>query len=315
MDRMPAENDNEQLIAAEESRLRELERERDATIARIASLRAQADEPSAELSPTEKVRMFGELFQGRPDVFPRRWENGRTGRSGYAPACRNEWAAGVCGKPTVRCGACPNQAFEPFDGDVLLGHLRGRHIVGVYPLLEDDTCWFCAIDLDGAGWRDDARAVRTAAHELGIPVAVERSRSGDGAHVWIFFAERVPAGDARRLSSAVLTEATARRPSIGLVILVITSDAPPNPKRWLLLCQGEAAVGRVAVDRDGWQAGAGGGGLAGIGGGLQEVPDAAGEVAFEAAQRFAACFSFGLFACQVGGAFGVEAAFADGQAV
>lgn len=125
-------------------------------------------------------------------------------------------AAGVCGKPTVRCGVCPNQAFEPFDGAVLLGHLRGRQIVGVYPLLEDDTCWFCAIDLDGTGWRDDTRAVRTAAHELGIPVAVERSRSGNGAHVWIFFAERVPAADARRLSSAVLTEATAHQPSIGL---------------------------------------------------------------------------------------------------
>jgi hypothetical protein len=216
MAHVPAENGNEHLIAAEESRLRELERERDATLARIASLRAQGDESSPELSPTEKVRMFGELFQGRRDVFPKRWENGRTGRSGYAPACRNEWAAGVCGKPTVRCGACPNQAFEPFDGAVLLGHLRGRHTVGVYPLLEDDTCWFCAIDLDGAGWRDDTRAVRTAAHELGIPVAVERSRSGDGAHVWIFFAERVPAADARRLSSAVLTEATARRPGIGL---------------------------------------------------------------------------------------------------
>ncbi len=213
---MPAEHGKEQLIAAEESRLRELERERDATLARIASLRLRGDEPSAELSPTEKVRMFGELFRGRRDVFPKRWENARTGRSGYAPACRNEWAAGVCGKPTVRCGACPNQAFEPLDDAVLLGHLRGRHTVGVYPLLEDDTCWFCAIDLDGAGWRDDARAVRTAAHELGIPVAVERSRSGEGAHVWIFFSERVPAADARRLASVVLTEATARRPSIGL---------------------------------------------------------------------------------------------------
>ena len=146
------------MIAAAEFRLRELERERDATLARIAALRAQGDESSPELSPTEKMRMFGELFQGRRDVFPRRWENGRTGRSGYAPACRNEWAAGVCGKPTVRCGVCPNQAFESFDGAVLLGHLRGRQIVGVYPLLEDDTCWFCAIDLDGTGWRDDTRA-------------------------------------------------------------------------------------------------------------------------------------------------------------
>src|SRR5262249_44293086 len=99
---------------------------------------------------------------------------------------------------------------------VLLSHLRGRLVAGVYPLLEDDTCWFCAIDLDGAGWRDDAQAVRAAAQQIRVPVAVERSRSGNGAHVWIFFSDAVPAVTARRLASAVLTEATALRPSIGL---------------------------------------------------------------------------------------------------
>lgn len=213
---VPADNGNEPLIAAEKRRLMELEREREATLARIASLRERGDESSIALSPAEKVRLFDTLFQGRRDVFPRRWDNGKSGRSGYAPACRNEWVVGVCGKPKVRCGSCPNQAFEPMDAGILLGHLRGRHVVGVYPLLEDDTCWFCAIDLDGTGWRDDVRAVQAAAHELGIPVAVERSRSGSGAHVWIFFSERVPAADARRLASAVLTEATARQPSIGL---------------------------------------------------------------------------------------------------
>ena len=117
---------------------------------------------------------------------------GRVGRAMRLPAVTSG-AAGVCGKPTVRCGVCPNQAFEPFDGAVLLGHLRGRQIVGVYPLLEDDTCWFCAIDLDGDGLaRRHAAQSETAAHELGIPVAVERSRSGNGAHVWIFFAEASP---------------------------------------------------------------------------------------------------------------------------
>ena len=96
-------------------------------------------------SPTAaKIALFRSLFRGREDVLPRRWENPKTGKAGYAPMCQNEWARGVCGKPQVKCGKCPNQAFIPIDDNILHSHLAGRvpgsaadFIVGVYPMLAD----------------------------------------------------------------------------------------------------------------------------------------------------------------------------------
>lgn len=155
------------------------------------------------------------MFAGREDVFPRRWESARTGKAGYAPACANEWKPGLCGKPRVRCGACPNQAFLPVTDEEIAAHLRGRHTIGVYPLLPDGTCRFVAADFDKAAWRRDAGAFLDACRSRGVPAALERSRSGNGGHVWIFFAEPVSAALARRLGSHLLTEAMARHPDIG----------------------------------------------------------------------------------------------------
>jgi hypothetical protein len=90
-------------------------------------------------------------------------------------------------------------------------HLEGHQTIGIYPLLIDETCWLVAIDLDGDGWRDDVAALRDAAAELEVPVSVERSRSGDGGHAWIFFDDPVPAGAARSLASLLLTQAMTRR--------------------------------------------------------------------------------------------------------
>jgi len=102
---------------------------------------------TATSSTAAKVDLFRRLFVGRPDVFPIRWENRRAGRAGYAPACANEWVKGVCGKPQVKCGACPNQAFIPASDDVIDRHLRGGgqkvsdgyFVAGVYPLLPGGT--------------------------------------------------------------------------------------------------------------------------------------------------------------------------------
>jgi hypothetical protein len=129
-------------------------------------------------SPATKIALFRSLFRGRDDVFPKRWENTKTGKAGYAPACANEWTPRICGKPRIKCDECPHSAFLSVTDDVIDGHLRGHHTVGVYPLLMDDTCWFLAVDFDEATWINDATAFLEACAASNIPAALERSRSG-----------------------------------------------------------------------------------------------------------------------------------------
>jgi superfamily II DNA or RNA helicase len=173
----------------------------------------QASSPAVEpsrLSTSEKVALFRRLFRGRTDVFPVRWESRTSGKSGYAPACANEWRAGVCEKPRIKCGECPHRQFTPLSDAVIYKHLAGEHVIGVYPLLEDDSCYLLAVDFDEAEWRDDARAFMLSCTELGVPAALEVSRSGEGAHAWVFFADRVSARDARRLGTALISHTCAR---------------------------------------------------------------------------------------------------------
>ena len=173
-------------------------------------------------SSQAKIALFRSLFRGREDVYPRRFESRRTGKSGYAPACANEWVPGICEKPRIKCAECPNRRFLPVTDDVIRWHLSGHDetgqafVAGVYPLLQDETCFFLAVDFDKAAWREDATAFLQACRRLNLPVALERSRSGRGAHVWFFFEEAIPASLARRLGSHVLTETMEGRPDIGL---------------------------------------------------------------------------------------------------
>ena len=163
-----------------------------------------------------KVALFRSLFRGRDDVYPKLWVNAKSGRTGYAPACGNEWVRGVCDKRRVRCGDCPNQAFLAVSAQVIADHLQGRIVVGVYPLLADETCWLLAADFDKGNWEADAGAYRDACKAAGVPVSIERSRSGDGAHAWFFFEAPVLAVTARRMASFALTQAMSRRHDIGM---------------------------------------------------------------------------------------------------
>jgi hypothetical protein len=211
-------------IAALRERLAELDRERASVLSALEQLnqRCPAEVPSTAPSQTvsdvatttamsnaEKVALFRSLFRGRDDVFPRRWENQKAGKAGYAPACRNEWVRGICEKPRIKCSSCPNQAFVPVGDEIARSHLQGRDvanpgkaepfIAGVYPLLINETCWFLATDFDKQSWQRDALAFLATCREKGVPAALERSRSGNGGHVWIFFSE--PDLHPRRVSS------------------------------------------------------------------------------------------------------------------
>jgi hypothetical protein len=204
-------------VAREKALIARLEGEQEQARARLRTLEqdvAFAAPSSAAPTPAtaaEKVGLFRGLFRGREDVFPKHWANARTGRKGYAPVCANEWVRGVCEKPRIKCGECPNQAFVSLSDEVVLDHLRGRHVMGVYPLLENDHCWFLAADFDKQSWVDDVAAFVETCEAIDIPVSVERSRSGNGAHVWFFFAAPVPAATARRMGCYLITETMSRR--------------------------------------------------------------------------------------------------------
>ncbi len=174
-----------------------------------------------ESPPAVKIAVFRELFRGRDDVYPRRFENWKTGKSGYAPACANEWVRGVCEKPRIKCSDCPNRRFFQVTDEVISWHLSGRDaqghsfVIGVYPMLLDETCFFVAADFDGDSWQEDAQAYLATCRRLQVPALLERSRSGEGGHVWIFFKEAIPAVMARKLASHILTETMESRPEIG----------------------------------------------------------------------------------------------------
>ena len=212
-------------LAREQDHLAELERAQANALARIESLRVQlaatttvtvtaplGSSDRVPQTPAEKVRLFRSLFRGRPDVFPTRFVSRKTGKAGYAPACANKFKPGICGLRTGgKCGDCSNQAFFPVDDRMIRDHLRGKHVMGVYPLLDDETCWFLAVDFDGAGWKEDVAVFVETCRSAGVGVAIERSRSGNGAHTWFFFAAPVPARRAREMGCYLITETMSSR--------------------------------------------------------------------------------------------------------
>lgn len=220
-------------LAAEQARLAELESRHREAQATIESLRAQltaspattplslplspAAKGKAPVAPADKVRLFRSLFRGRADIFPTRFVSKKTGNPGYAPACSNKWEPRLCLlKAGGKCADCLNQAFVPVDDQVVIDHLRGRHVIGCYPLLEDETCWFLAVDFDKSSWKEDVSAFAATSRSLGVPAAIERSRSGNGAHAWFFFALPVSANIARRMGCYLITETMTRRHELSM---------------------------------------------------------------------------------------------------
>lgn len=172
-------------------------------------------------SPLEKIALFRSYFRGREDLYPRRFENRTSGKSGYSPACGNEWVRGICEKPRIKCSDCNYRRFLPITDEVIHWHLTGKDssgrdfVLGTYPLLLDETCFFLAADFDKTSWEEDSSAFMQTCKRLGLSAALERSRSGKGAHVWLFFSESISASLARKLGCHILTETMENRPDIG----------------------------------------------------------------------------------------------------
>ncbi len=175
--------------------------------------------PEVHLGKEERIELFRSLFRGREDVFARRWYSKVTNKSGYQPVCVNEWRRGLCDKKAIKCAECPNRNLLSLGYDDVCRHLIGNDengcdVVGIYAIMSDNNCAFLCTDFDDKsckhGYKDDVLAFVGVCRDWNIPYSIERSRSGNGAHVWIFFNAVVPAYKARRLGNAILTEAMSR---------------------------------------------------------------------------------------------------------
>src|SRR6516225_3463772 len=164
----------------------------------------------------KRITLFQSLFRGREDVYARQWES-PDGRSGYSPAAQKDWKAINRSRPEDRKKVDRRtRKFFPVTDAVIENHLLGRETIGIYPLLADETCWFLAVDFDKKTWQEDSAAFLDTCRDMNVPAALERSRSGKGGHVWIFFDCAVPAITARKLGCAILTRTMERRHQLGL---------------------------------------------------------------------------------------------------
>jgi superfamily II DNA or RNA helicase len=173
--------------------------------------------PSPKAStPEQKIGLFRSLFRGREDVYAVRWET-KNGKSGYSPAGVMDWRAIHSARPEERkMVARKTRTLKPLTEESIRNHLTGKQTIGLYPLLPDETCWFLAVDFDKRSWMADVAAFAATCRQFQVPVSVERSRSGHGAHAWLFFDHPVPAATARQLGSALLTRTMEKRHEVGL---------------------------------------------------------------------------------------------------
>ncbi|MDP6631797.1 MAG: DEAD/DEAH box helicase family protein [Kiritimatiellia bacterium] len=181
------------------------------------SLSTFPEAPLCKKSPEEdRIAFFLDLFHGRRDVYAERFESQRTGKSGFQPVCANLWKRPLCQKPKTKCHQCPHRILVPLSENVIRRHLAGDTTVGMYPMLPAETCRLLAVDFDKGSWQEDVLAFLAVCRSRGVPAALERSRSGKGGHVWVFFGREVAARTARQMGAALITETMATRPSMGL---------------------------------------------------------------------------------------------------
>jgi len=229
-------NSLEHEITELEQRLHVLDAERATVAQALVTLRQRRQEQietfaqrvaeatvTHQSSRQDKIKLFRDLIKGREDVYPKRFESSKTGKTGYSPVCLNEWHPTLCHKPRIKCGDCQYRAYQPLTDAVITNLLLGAgnpakpyedYVIGVYPLLQDERCWFLAVDFDKASWQQDVLAISEVCKAEKVPFSIERSRSGKGAHVWMFFSAQVPAIEARKLGAYLLTLAMDQYPDL-----------------------------------------------------------------------------------------------------
>ena len=159
---------------------------------------------SKKCSIEDKINLYRSLFKGREDLFALRWERKDTQKGSYSPYCINIWKSGICDKRNIRCNQCENRNLKPLTDEDINEHLKGIKTIGVYPLLKGDLCHFFAIDFDGENWQGDVKAVYASFIKFDLCPSIEISRSGNGAHLWIFFEETILASIARHLGDLLM---------------------------------------------------------------------------------------------------------------
>lgn len=209
-------------IAFIETELRQLEKRRTFLLQSLYDLKAaqSVSETKSQFTPLEKLKIFARLFVGRRDVYARGFKSAKYQKMGYSPACANADSPSLCRKGQIRCSQCPNRKFADFNLQVIKNHLQGkdqkgrRFTAGLYPLMSDDTCKVLVVDFDSERYKEEALAFLETCDRYHLPVYLERSRSGNGAHIWFFFDQFVKAASARKMGTLLLEETMSRSPAL-----------------------------------------------------------------------------------------------------
>jgi hypothetical protein len=217
-DRQRLQNEVQRLkeILAEHSILLPEAKKEQPEIQRQLPARSEVAQIATLTDNQAKITLLRSLFRGREDVYAERWRT-KDGTWAYRPASERNWSAVLASRPEDHKKVDrQTRTLYPITDEVVRQHLAGRKTVGIYPLLLDETCWLLAADFDKATWQEDSLAFLATCQRAGVPAYLERSRSGNGGHVWIFFERPILAVLARKMGCALLTQTMERRHHVGL---------------------------------------------------------------------------------------------------